>query len=103
LKNAGFDLRVGQQNPAVKDRIAAVNSAFKSHDGIIKLTVSPKCKKLIEALRKHVYKEGTHQPDKGKWDHACDSLGYMVNSLYPIRQEIKGNYQPIRRSTGGYR
>ena len=103
LKNAGFDLRVGSQNPAVKDRIAAVNSAFKTVDGITKLTVSPHCKKLIEALRKHVYKEGTQQPDKGKWDHYGDALGYMVNSLYPIKFETRGNYQPIRRSTGGYR
>lgn len=101
LKNAGFELRVGQQNPAVKDRIAAVNSAFKSKDGVIKLTIDPKCVKLIEALRKHTYKDGTQQPDKGKWDHYGDALGYVTNSLYPIRQNLRSRNQPIRRNTGG--
>lgn len=101
LKNAGFELRVGSQNPAVKDRIAAVNSAFKSVDGITKLTIDPKCKKVIEGLRKHTYKENTRQPEKGVWDHFNDALGYMVNGLYPVKQEIRTSSQPIRRSTGG--
>ena len=103
LKNAGFELRVGQQNPAVKDRIAAVNSAFRSKDGAIKLTIDPKCVKLIEALRKHTYKDGTQQPDKGKWDHYGDALGYLTNSLYPIRQNMRTMNQPIRRTTGAIR
>jgi len=85
LKNAGFKLQVGSINPAVKDRIAAVNSVCKAQDGTSKLTISPKCKKTINALRKHTYKEGTRQPEKGEFDHLCDALGYMINNLYPVR------------------
>ena len=102
LKNAGFELRVGSQNPAVKDRVAAVNSAFKSKDGITKCTVDPKCTKVIDGLRKHTYKEGTRQPEKGVYDHFNDALGYMINNIYPVSQSINrpaGSAQ-IRRNTG---
>ena len=100
LKNAGFKLHVGSINPSVKDRLAAVNSALKSANGIIKLTIDPKCKGLLECLRKQTYKEGTRQPDKSGFDHFPDSLGYAVNSMFPIRVETTGGYTPIRRSTG---
>lgn len=101
MKNAGYKLIVGNTNPAVKDRLAAVNSAFKSHDGTIKLTISPKCKGLIESLQKHTYKEGTKQPDKNSgFDHWGDALGYCVNSMFPIRVETSGARAPVRRQTG---
>lgn len=102
LKNAGFDLRVGSINPAVKDRIAAVNSALKSREGQIKLTIDPKCSKIINGLRKHVYKEGTRQPDKQSgFDHFNDALGYLVNSIYPLKQNtVPAPQGGIRRNTG---
>ena len=101
MKNAGYKLIVGNQNPSVKDRLAAVNSAFKSATGITKLTIDPKCKGLIESLRKHTYREGTKQPDKNSgFDHFGDSLGYCVNSMFPIRQDIQTRGHAIRRNTG---
>ena len=100
LKNAGYKLIVGNTNPSVADRIAAVNSAFKSQNGITKLTIDPKCKKLIECLRKQTYKEGTRQPSKEGLDHFPDALGYAVNSMFPIRQDIKTRGHAIRRNTG---
>lgn len=107
LKNAGFDLRVGSVNPAVKDRIASVNAALQSSDGSVRLTISPKCRKLIDGLRKHVYREGTRQPEKDgaqDFSHLNDALGYMVNYLYPVTQTInKTGRGPVRRSTGVYR
>ena len=100
LKNAGYKLIVGNTNPSVKDRLAAVNSAFKSAQGITKLTIDAKCKGLIECLRKQTYKEGTRQPEKNGYDHYPDSLGYAVNSMFPIRVETTGAHAPIRRGTG---
>ncbi len=95
LRNSGFKLQVGSINPAVKDRIASVNSICKPENN--RLTISPKCNKIINALRKHVYKEGTRQPEKGEYDHLCDALGYMVNNLYPVRIESQGKYN-VRRT-----
>lgn len=100
LKNAGYKLIVGNVNPSVKDRLAAVNSAFRSAQGITKLTIDPKCKGLIECLRKQTYKEGTRQPEKNGYDHYPDSLGYITNSLFPIRVETTGAHAPLRRGTG---
>jgi len=97
LKNAGFKLKVGSINPAVKDRVAAVNSVCKATDGNTKLTISPKCKKMIDALRKHTYKEGTRQPEKGQYDHLCDALGYMINNLYPVRVQATQTYGKLVR------
>ena len=102
LKNSGFELKVGSINPSVKDRIASVNSVCKSNDGVVRLTVDPKCKKVIESLRKQVYKEGTRQPEKSGYDHMCDALGYLCNNLYPVKQNINTNQSKIRRATGGH-
>jgi len=88
LSNSGFQLKVGSINPAVKDRIASVNSVMK-HDNC-RLTFDPKCVKIIKGLQKHVYKEGTRSPEKNSGlDHFNDALGYMVNHLFPM------NIKPI--------
>jgi hypothetical protein len=98
LKNAGFKLNVGSVNPSVKDRIGAVNSALKSVNGDIKLTIDPKCSKLINALRKQTYKEGTRQPDKDSGlDHFVDALGYLVNHMYPVKVEYKKFHGKVHR------
>jgi len=100
LKNAGMQLRVGAQNPSVKDRIASVNSACKSVDGETKLTIDPKCKKVIKGLRNHTYKEGTRQPEKDgatDYSHFNDALGYLVNNLYPVRVDKINSYGRLVR------
>ena len=91
LSNAGFQLKVGSVNPAVKDRIASVNSVLKKDN--MRLTIDPKCVKVIEGLQKHTYLEGTRQPDKHSGlDHHMDCLGYMVNHLFPINTKPLTNH-----------
>jgi hypothetical protein len=90
---------VGSVNPAVKDRIASVNSVLKKEN--MRLTIEPDCKKLIESLRKHTYKPDTRQPDKSSgYDHFCDSLGYLINNMYPLNQNVTRMGSPVRRNTG---
>lgn len=86
LQNAGFEVRVRNSHAAVRDRINAVNSRLLSNDGIRRLYVDPKCKKVIESLERHTYKEGTSQPEKDGFDHMNDALGYAVEYLFPIRK-----------------
>lgn len=101
LQNAGFQLKVGSVNPAVKDRIGAVNSVLKADN--LRLTISPKCVKVIDGLRKHTYKESTRQPDKNSgFDHFNDALGYAVNHLFALKQNINRPANPVRRNTGRY-
>jgi hypothetical protein len=85
LQNAGFSVKYRTSHPAVKDRINAVNSAFYSSTGNIRLKVDPKCKRTIESFRKMSYKEGTVIPDKEKgWDHMTDAAGYFVEYVMPV-------------------
>jgi len=97
LKNAGFQLKVGSVNPSVKDRIASVNAVCKADN--TRLTISPKCVKIIKGLRSHTYKEGTRQPEKNgtvDYSHFNDAVGYMINNLYPMRTEYKQTFKVTR-------
>ena len=89
LQNAGFDVKVRSSHAAVRDRINSVNSRLLSKDGQRRLFVDPKCKKVIESLERHTYKEGTSQPEKDGFDHMNDALGYAVEYLFPIRKANK--------------
>lgn len=89
LQNAGFEVRVRSSHAAVRDRINSVNSRLLSKDGQRRLFVDPKCKKVIESLERHTYKEGTSQPEKDGFDHMNDALGYAVEYLFPIRKANK--------------
>jgi len=89
LQNAGFEVRVRSSHAAVRDRINSVNSRLLSKDGHRRLFVDPKCKKVIESLERHTYKEGTSQPEKDGFDHMNDALGYAVEYLFPIRKANK--------------
>ena len=94
LQNAGFVVKSANTNPAVKDRIAAVNSKLKNSANQIGLWVDPKCKPIIEGLERQTYKEGTQIPNKDNiTDHQNDATGYVVSWLYPIRRD-KQNTDP---------
>jgi len=97
LQNAGFNVKVRNAHTAIRDRINAVNSRLKSQDGKRHLFVNPKCKKVIESLERHVYKEGTSQPEKDGFDHMNDALGYAVDYLFPIKKSHAA--QPPQRWT----
>lgn len=99
IKNAGFKLITGSKNPPVKDRIASVNSVLKQDN--IRLTIDPKCVKVINGLRKHTYKEGTRQPEKDgavDFSHFNDAAGYLIYANYPVRPEFKQTYGRVSRT-----
>ena len=95
LQNAGFVLKVQHTNPAVKDRIAAVNSRLRNSNGSINLVISPNCKPVIESLERQTYREGTQIPDKDSgYDHMNDALGYVIYQRYPIKRAVTDNSNP---------
>ena len=103
LHNAGFKVHSDAINPSVKDRIATVNALLCSTSGERKLMIDPKCKTLINGLTKHVYREGTRQPEKDgakDFSHINDALGYMCigyQSMKPITKKMG----KMRMHTGG--
>jgi hypothetical protein len=87
LEMAGFTTRYHRSHPLVKDRINACNSLFfKREDSTTRFKIDPKCKHTIKSLRNWSYKPETMVPQKDGWDHACDSLGYLIEFLYPIQK-----------------
>jgi phage terminase large subunit len=90
LQNAGFEVRYRNRHPAVKDRINSLNSMLINTLKEKRLFIDPKCKKTIDSLRRHTYKENTMQPDKSTgFDHMFDSLTYAVEFLFPVTREVK--------------
>lgn len=90
LQQAGFAVKYRNAHPPVRDRINAVNSLLCSATGAHRLKIDPRCRRLIESLEKHCYKENTQIPDKDSgWDHMTDALGYGCEYLFPIRPEIR--------------
>lgn len=85
----GFDLRVKDANPLVKDRVNAVNSKIKTYDGKYHTFINPKCKTLIRDLLDVQRKSGTNDLDKSNPDltHASDGLGYFIEYEFPV---VKG-------------
>lgn len=81
LRQAGFSVRVNQANPAVKDRVLAMNKALESRDYLINPDT---CSVYVEGLEKQPYdKHG--EPDKsGGLDHALDAAGYFITYKFPI-------------------
>ena len=96
LKNAGFEVRVRNKAPLVRDRINAVNSKFKNAKGVNSLFVLKSCKNVIKSIERQIYKEGTNVPDKDSgFDHFNDALGYMVEYNFPVKRDFKPN--PLQR------
>lgn len=95
LRQAGFQVCVNPRNPAVKDRVMAVN-AMINRDGTRRYMIRPDtCPHLVESFEKQPYdKHG--EPDKaGGLDHALDAAGYFIVYRYPIRQRI-AVVEPLR-------
>jgi phage terminase large subunit len=87
LANAGFIVKAPRKHDPVRDRINATNARLCSGTGLRRLFVSPNCKRTIESLEKHSYKQGTVVPDKDSGhDHMFDALSYAVAYLYPLRK-----------------
>lgn len=84
LRAANFTVLANSKNPAVKDRVMAVNQMIFSQ-GKRRLLINPDtCPNTIEGLERQAYgKNG--EPDKtAGFDHLNDALGYFIAYKYAI-------------------
>lgn len=90
LANAGFVVKSPRAHNPVRDGINAVNSKLCSADDVATFFVDPRCKKTLESLEKHTYKEGSNGiPDKDSgYDHMSDALRYYIDYVFPIRRNV---------------
>jgi len=87
LRSVGFRVVAANSNPAVKDRVLAVNTAFEK--GNLKVNITA-CPNLTDGLEKQAY-DKNGQPDKqGGYDHLNDALGYLVIKKLPVVKPTYG-------------
>lgn len=78
LESYGFSNQSPRSNPAVRDRVAAVQALLENGKGQVRLTISASCRKVIECLELQSYNEkGDPDKDAG-YDHMNDALGYVI-------------------------
>lgn len=97
LANAGFVVKAPHAHNPVRDGINAVNSKLCGANGRRTFFIDPACKRIIESMEKHCYKEGTSIPDKDSGhDHFSDSVRYYIDYVFPIKRDMDIAYQPKR-------
>lgn len=99
LQNAGFRVNYRPANPAIRDRVNAVNSKLKSSKGQRSLFIDPRCKQIIKSLESMQYKPNSSIIDNNEHTHMSDAVGYLVNFLYPVQREYN-HQQPTRWTFG---
>lgn len=85
LRAARFTVLANSANPAVKDRVLAMNQMIHS-DGNRQMRVNvDKCPGFVECLEKQAY-DKNGEPDKSSdLDHQNDAAGYFIAYRYPVR------------------
>ena len=84
LRAAGLTVYV-RGKVSLRDGINALNARLCSADGKRRMMISPRCKRLIEALERHCYKDGAAIPAQDGHEHITDALKYPTEYLHPVR------------------
>jgi len=85
LQQAGFSVRVKPTNPAVKNRIMAVNKALE--DGLLRVNAKA-CPTVAKNLEHQAY-DKNGEPDKSSGtDHQNDATGYPIAYEMPIVKPV---------------
>lgn len=96
-----MDFRLRSANPAVKDRVAAVNATLCNAAGERRLIISPAAKELIADLERVQWKADSAGNLRSELDgsdmkrtHISDALGYLVEKEFGLRE--KGGWGSTR-------
>lgn len=96
LRQAGFTVVVDNTNPAVRDRVNAVNALILNDSGERRWKVNTDaCPVLTEAFEQQAY-DKNGEPDKTTGhDHPPDAVGYFLVKRWPITKRI-ATVTPLR-------
>ncbi len=84
LRSSGFTVLANQRNPAVKDRVMAVNQIIHNQ-GVRHFKVNPdRCPTLVEGLEQQAYNKAGEPDKSGNQDHLNDALGYFISYKFGI-------------------
>jgi hypothetical protein len=92
LRQAGFSVLANAANPAVRDRVLAVNRALERSE----VLVNPdRCPSLVEALEKQAYTKNG-EPDKSAGlDHVIDAAGYCIAYKFSVVRQSANRLQLV--------
>ena len=96
LESYGFSNQSGRSNPAVRDRVAAVQALLENGKGQVRLTVAQGCTRLIECLELQSWTEKGDPDKEAGHDHMVDALGYVVWREFNPLQANAGRSTGIR-------
>lgn len=84
LKQAGFRVHQTGSNPAVRDRVLALNASISRRNYKVN---SDTCPQLMMSLEQQVYTQAG-EPDKSNgYDHVNDAAGYFVHAKFPVKRD----------------
>lgn len=89
LRSAGFRLKYKNKNPLRRDRILAMQAAFRNAAGDIRYFVNTdKCPEYTNALEQQVFdKNGVPEKDtSNNIDDLNDSGGYFIHHEFPVQR-----------------
>ncbi|MCC6591593.1 MAG: terminase [Bryobacterales bacterium] len=85
-----FNIR--SSNPAIRDRVNALNARLHNHAGERNLLIHPRCKELVADLEQVLWKSDPHGNTLAQLDqrnprrtHVSDALGYLVEKEFGLR------------------
>jgi hypothetical protein len=91
LRRSGIKVFASRGWNTVKDKINAVNAAFRTADGERHCFIDPSCKHLLRSLRTLGYAPGSDMPNKKLGvDHAFDALGYLCLEKFSLLKGRQG-------------
>ncbi|AUR90591.1 terminase-like family protein [Vibrio phage 1.148.O._10N.286.54.A10] len=85
MRDAGFELMYKPSNPAIKDRVNAMNAMFCNGKGERRYTVNKSaCPRYSAKLQQQVYKN--QEPEKDGTEDVNDAGGYFIAYKYQIKK-----------------
>ena len=90
LRRGGFTVKSQLSNPAIEDRVNALNTLFINN----RLRIHNNCKYLIRSLETQAY-DATGKPEKGRGglddkSGPADAAGYAIHALAGLRRYASG-------------
>lgn len=89
IKSFGFKIKAKSKNPFIKDRVASVNGMICNGSRLRRFFINvTECPNSTDCLEQQCFDNG--MPDKKSGtDHHNDSVGYLIDYLFPVRRTAK--------------
>jgi hypothetical protein len=89
IRQAGLAVRVNSTNPAIMDRVNAVNALILNGQGERRLKVNThRCPHLTDGLEQQAF-DKNGMPDKSSGiDHVIDAAGYPLAHMFPVSKPV---------------